>query len=388
MVNAPLRHIRRPGLLWQIDADELWTAQQIITVRRMFLTDPGRMATGNRCWFFVGPDLVLECNDRHANPDRGWRRTWRHEPGMRWAQHEPPHLVKPHPDGRWLDLSRMRPFTPVETEAAGLVFQHFAYARVDQVQFKESYYGYAGAVSQWRSLQACTETSRCRPAPCYFPFMQKSTLLVTMILFTLGCGGAAEESAAKRSPGKVQAVKGSLEIVRGTETIAVAAGQSQELQVGDTLRTAADGEAVIVSGPHVQVIGPDSETKLEGADEETGRPSKMSLLKGFATYLFPPANDKKVRFEASTSTVVAAVRGTIFQVKIEGTESRVSVVRGEVAVRPPGTEGDGTSVKASQTAVTESGEIKVDVLPPADADAIRTDLMKRRTDLGIDISTF
>ena len=35
----------------------------------------------------------------------------------------------------------------------GLVFQHYAYATEAQIRFKESYYGYAGAVAQWRQLQ-------------------------------------------------------------------------------------------------------------------------------------------------------------------------------------------------------------------------------------------
>jgi glycosyltransferase involved in cell wall biosynthesis len=45
------------------------------------------------------------------------------------------------------------PFSHAETEAYGLVFQHYAYVTQEQLQFKECYYGYAGAISQWKRLQ-------------------------------------------------------------------------------------------------------------------------------------------------------------------------------------------------------------------------------------------
>jgi glycosyltransferase involved in cell wall biosynthesis len=39
-------------------------------------------------------------------------------------------------------------------EQAGAVFHHFAYVTEEQLSFKERYYGYKGAVAQWRALQA------------------------------------------------------------------------------------------------------------------------------------------------------------------------------------------------------------------------------------------
>ena len=53
----------------------------------------------------------------------------------------------------WRDTARIYPFTHSDTEAAGLIFSHYAYGLASQVQFKEDYYGYAGAVSRWRQLQ-------------------------------------------------------------------------------------------------------------------------------------------------------------------------------------------------------------------------------------------
>jgi len=59
MVNAPLATIGDECLLWQIDADELWTASQLAAGRQLFLDHPGKTAAYYWCWFFVGPDRVV-----------------------------------------------------------------------------------------------------------------------------------------------------------------------------------------------------------------------------------------------------------------------------------------------------------------------------------------
>jgi glycosyltransferase involved in cell wall biosynthesis len=156
MVNAPLPNIRETCLLWQMDADELWTVDQVGEMRRRFLAEPTRGAAFYWCWYFVGPDKVIATRNNYAqNPAVEWLRTWRFRPGDRWAAHEPPTLVRPGPDGgEPVDIATLAPFTQDETEAAGCVFQHFAYVTEAQLAFKESYYGYAGATARWRGLLA------------------------------------------------------------------------------------------------------------------------------------------------------------------------------------------------------------------------------------------
>jgi glycosyltransferase involved in cell wall biosynthesis len=155
MINAPLANIHEPCLLWQVDADELWTEEQIGTVRRMFMAEPDRTAAFYWCWYFVGPGKVISTRHNYAqNPGQEWLRTWRFQPGDHWAAHEPPTLVRPrHKGSAPLDVARIRPFGHDEMEAAGAVFQHFAYATEDQLRFKETYYGYANALAHWRRLQ-------------------------------------------------------------------------------------------------------------------------------------------------------------------------------------------------------------------------------------------
>ncbi|MEY2407994.1 MAG: hypothetical protein QOF48_664, partial [Verrucomicrobiota bacterium] len=155
MVNAPLLEIREDCLLWQLDSDELWTAEQLTFARRLFLGRPDKTAAFYHCHYFVGENLVISTRDTYGNhTDYEWIRTWRYKPGCRWVAHEPPRLCQPDARGQLADLATLNPFRHKETEALDLVFQHFAYVTEAQLRFKETYYGYSGALAQWRGLQA------------------------------------------------------------------------------------------------------------------------------------------------------------------------------------------------------------------------------------------
>ncbi|QSV54662.1 MAG: FkbM family methyltransferase [Dolichospermum sp. UKL201] len=158
MVNAPLANIQEECLLWQIDVDELWTLEQICTVRELFISNPEKTAAFYWCWYFVGEKLIISTRNCYAqNPQQDWLRTWQFKPGAFWAAHEPPILVKSLLDGKHQNIAAINPFLHNETEKNGLVFQHFAYVTLEQLQFKQEYYGYSNAVSQWLALQANNE---------------------------------------------------------------------------------------------------------------------------------------------------------------------------------------------------------------------------------------
>ena len=158
MVNAPLENIKEECLLWQVDTDELWTAEQICTARQMFINHPEKTAAFYWCWYFVGENLVISSRNCYAqNPQQDWLRTWRFKPGASWASHEPPRLVEALPNSECRDVAAVNPFLHEETEKQGLVFQHFAYVTLEQLRFKQIYYGYKNAVVEWMALQAQTE---------------------------------------------------------------------------------------------------------------------------------------------------------------------------------------------------------------------------------------
>lgn len=158
MVNAPLQTIDEQCLLMQIDSDELWTVEQLETLHRMFIQNPDRHSAYFFCRYFVGHDLEITSRDTYGNNSGfEWLRAWRYIPGCQWQAHEPPRLCIPDRRGVWVDLTQLRRFSHAETEAQGLVFEHYAYVTESQLAFKEYYYGYPHAVQQWNSLQQTRE---------------------------------------------------------------------------------------------------------------------------------------------------------------------------------------------------------------------------------------
>jgi hypothetical protein len=145
MVNAPLMEIKEPGIVMQVDSDELWSKAQIEQIVYMFNAHPSRDMAQFKCRYYMGPDTVITSENTYGNHlDYEWYRAWRWAPGMLFEKHEPP--VMQGTNGN--------KFSIAETVAEGLVFEHYAYATEEQVAFKERYYGYAGAVEQWNKLQA------------------------------------------------------------------------------------------------------------------------------------------------------------------------------------------------------------------------------------------
>lgn len=155
MVSAPLTNLPMDCLLWQVDADELWTAEQIVRMRDAFVADSRRTAAYFWCDYFVAPDAVITTRNAYGmNPKVEWLRVWRYRHGDRWLKHEPPMLMRRQ--GWWrrcVNVAKIAPFLHAETEALGAKFEHMAYVTPAQLAFKESYYGYAGATAAWHRLQ-------------------------------------------------------------------------------------------------------------------------------------------------------------------------------------------------------------------------------------------
>jgi hypothetical protein len=173
MLGAPLANMNEPALLWRVDPDELWSAEQLARGRELFLERPEKTAAWYWCWFFVGPDRVVASRGGYGNdPGFQWVRTWRYRPGMQWASYEPPRLAQPLPDGSWRDVAAVNPFRHAETENAGLVFQHYAYATREQLALERWYYG-DGVLARWEALQSAT--SFPQPLRDYFPWVTDET---------------------------------------------------------------------------------------------------------------------------------------------------------------------------------------------------------------------
>ncbi|MGE5681143.1 MAG: class I SAM-dependent methyltransferase, partial [Bacillota bacterium] len=154
MVNAPLENIKEECLLWEIDVDEFWKSEQIITMRDLFIKNPKKTAAFYYCRFFVGENLLITSKDTYGNhSEYEWIRTWRYKPGLKWITHEPPSLAYETRSGEYIDMARLNPFLHQETEREDIIFDHFAYVLPQQIIFKEKYYGYKDAYSKWKKLQ-------------------------------------------------------------------------------------------------------------------------------------------------------------------------------------------------------------------------------------------
>jgi hypothetical protein len=153
MFNAALEYLQEPSLLWQIDSDEIWRAEHMVNMERMFQQNPKLNCAYFFCRYFVGADIVITTRNGYGNNlAYEWNRVWKLNPGARFKTHEPP----------CLENFVEKPFLHSETEKAGLVFDHYAYATEEQVRFKSEYYGspnnklghlYKDAVKGWRRLQ-------------------------------------------------------------------------------------------------------------------------------------------------------------------------------------------------------------------------------------------
>lgn len=141
MFNEALRTIREPGTLLQIDADEIWDAEQITKIASLF--PERRNCARFKCVFYVGPNIITVGENCYGDNPGEWLRAWYFEPGMRFDTHEPPKIH-----------GMVEYCMPKEIMTVlGLTFHHFAYCFESQVRFKEQYYGYKNAVLQWNTLQ-------------------------------------------------------------------------------------------------------------------------------------------------------------------------------------------------------------------------------------------
>lgn len=157
MVNEPLRYMHEPCLLMQVDSDELWTAEQLVRLREMFINNPDKNCAYFDCDYRVGPNVhITSASGFGNNRAYEWHRAWRWQRGLSFQSHEPPVF------GNF----KCNPFLHDQTRAAGLVFRHEAYSTEKQVASKSIYYGspanakghlYRDAVKQWRALQLNTK---------------------------------------------------------------------------------------------------------------------------------------------------------------------------------------------------------------------------------------
>lgn len=180
MVNYPLEKTlfieeKEEFLLWQMDADEVFSAEQIHRMWVLFYNHPQKNAAYFWCRYYVGMDKIITTRNCFGNQSSyEWLRVWKIKPGMLFRTHEPPVI----------EGLKLNPFTHAETEARGLVFDHFSFATRAQVAFKEQYYAgannpnaryYKGLTERWEIFQQ--EKEWPRPLKQLFPWVENHCMV-------------------------------------------------------------------------------------------------------------------------------------------------------------------------------------------------------------------
>lgn len=163
MINMALSGVDS-GVVVEVDADEMWTADQLTKIYKALKHQAPGTAMQFHCRLFVGPSKYVVTRRGFGSNYYEWFRAWAWGNEVKFISHEPP--VVNAGDGKFIS----REFT----EAFGLVFDHFAYASLEQVQFKEQFYGYAGLTDGWKRLQLTSEPVRLSK---FFPQIQDKTVV-------------------------------------------------------------------------------------------------------------------------------------------------------------------------------------------------------------------
>ena len=218
-------------------------------------------------------------------------------------------------------------------------------------------------------------------------FVLLSAICVVIALQSIGCGGSSQSS---QIVGKLQVVKGSAVLIHDSNEAVVKPGENPAVLVGDTVRTGAGSEAVVLAAGQVHMLAEKSELRFERPHESGSGASYVNLLQGLATFLFPHTPNKKTQFEAVSNSVVAAVKGTIFRMEHTSDGAQVTVLRGEVEVHCENAAAGAAPVltKASEQAVARDGKVTVSPASAEDMTKLRTEIILKKALLGADIATY
>jgi len=154
-----------------------------------------------------------------------------------------------------------------------------------------------------------------------------------VLLFCLMGSNTAQ--AAGEVVGEMEVLKGqaAVDCVHGVPSGGwLAVKKRQSVHVGDTVRTDNGGEAVVRAGASVYMVRGGSELKLDESaeDKDSLRVKAVTLVKGLVTFFIPKQKGSEYRFKAQAGGVMAAVKGTVFELKREEACASVAVVKGAV----------------------------------------------------------
>lgn len=151
-------------ILMQFDADEIWNINTLNEVLDYASKNNHFDGMVFKCNYFVGPDLITVGENCYGNNSYEWHRLWKIKNKTYWISHEPPRIK-----------GCVNFLTKEFTKEKAWIFDHYAYTLEAQLEFKENFYNYSGAVNHWKNLQ------RAQDLPCklnkYLPWVDDRVIV-------------------------------------------------------------------------------------------------------------------------------------------------------------------------------------------------------------------
>lgn len=154
-----------------------------------------------------------------------------------------------------------------------------------------------------------------------------AALLVLMLGPVEGCfnsGGGSAPSAG--TTGSMRVVSGTCKVTFKTETKIHNTGATAQIPMGALLETDAGGVAVVNWGKTAQILQPNTKLTYVAESKIPGYGvSKVDLLRGLTSFFLPKSDTPDFKFQAASHSIVAAVKGTGFDLSADGDDGPVVV---------------------------------------------------------------
>lgn len=154
-----------------------------------------------------------------------------------------------------------------------------------------------------------------------------AALLILMLGPVEGCfnsGGGSAPSAG--TTGSMRVVSGTCKVTFKTETKVHGMGATAQIPMGALLETDAGGVAVVNWGKTAQILQPNTKLTYVAESKIPGYGvSKVDLLRGLTSFFLPKSDTPDFKFQAASHSIVAAVKGTAFDLSADGDDGPVVV---------------------------------------------------------------
>lgn len=155
-----------------------------------------------------------------------------------------------------------------------------------------------------------------------------AALLILMLGPVEGCfnSGGGKGAATSGTTGSMRVVSGTCKVTFKTETKVHATGATAPVPMGALLETDAAGVAVVNWGKTAQILQPNTKLTYVAESKIPGYGvGKVDLLRGLTSFFLPKSDTPDFKFQASSHSIVAAVKGTGFDLSADGEDGAVVV---------------------------------------------------------------